>query len=98
MLKLATAGTALFFVVALIFATAALGRWLTPWIAGRFSMGMARRKRLGKPVNETFIYQVDQKRRLHIAELAGRRFAILTGGPNDIMVALMPHSHLENEL
>jgi hypothetical protein len=98
MLKFFTAGTALLFVVALIFATAALGRWLNPWLVNRFTTSRLRIPRPGKPSNGHFACQVDPRRRLHVTELAGHQFAILTGGPNDIMIALPPNPHREHEL
>jgi hypothetical protein len=98
MLKFFTAGTALLFVIALIFATAALGRWLNPWLVNRFTASRLRIPRPSKPSGGNLVSQVDPRRRLHVMELAGHQFAILTGGPNDVMITLSSNSHREHEL
>jgi O-succinylbenzoate synthase len=74
---------ALAFVIALIFITAALGRWINPWLSNHLN------KRVARP---SFIAgiscQIDAKRRVHLAELEGQKFLVLTGGPNDVMIML----------
>lgn len=88
MLKLLTAGSALFFVVALIFATGAVGRWLSPRLAGCLAEGRFKALRPAKPDRAALVRQVDPRRRLHLVEIGGCEVAILTGGPNDVMIAL----------
>ena len=86
MMQLLTAVAALGFVVGLIFLTGALGRWVNPWLVRRWGA----RGGMASPSGTSC--QVGPKRRLHVAELEGRKFAILVGGPNDIMIALPENS------
>lgn len=95
MLKLVTAGSALAFVVALIFVTGAIGRWLSPRLTGYLAASRSATSRPAKSDRAALVRQIDPRRRLHVMEISGCEVAILTGGPNDVMVALGPQTARE---
>ena len=95
MLKLLTAVSALLFVVALIFATGAVGRWLSPRLAGYLAGSRFAATRRATPDRAALVRQIDPRRRLQVMEIGGCEVAILTGGPNDVMIALGPQGRQE---